>query len=266
MIPNRCFFVYLRPLEFSLVGYLAIRSAHDVNSPDELVVYCDRPPTGPWWEAASRYVSSVVLVDPPEFVGGVPVIHPAHRADLVRLDVLLRDGGIYLDLDVLSVRPLTPFLGESFVLGQEGEGGEHGLCNGVILAEPESAFGREWLRGWDPATSRWHGFRSTGRDRYWSEMSVKYPAYLGTLFPELITIAPYDAFHWPLWTDEHLEWLFEGRGDQFPNAYCHHLWQSHSERYLERLTPEYIRRVDTNFNLMARKYVTPAVPALRESA
>jgi hypothetical protein len=255
MIPNRCFFVCLRPMEFSLASYLAIRSAYDVNAPDELVLYCDRTPSGPWWDAASKYVTEVVEVDPPESVGGVPVVHAAHRADLLRLEVLLRDGGIYLDLDVLSVKPLTPFRDKSFVLGQEGEDGCHGLCNGVILAEADSAFGKEWLRGFDPATSRWNGFRSRGRDEYWAEMSVKYPAYLSTLFPELITIAPYDSFHWPTWTDEHLAWLFRGCGDDFPNAYCHHLWQSHSwDGYLRDLTPEYIKQVDTNFNLLVRRY------------
>jgi hypothetical protein len=241
-------------MEFSLTSYLAIRSASEVHRPGELILYCDQVPSGPWWNAAREYVGDVVQIEPPDAIGGVSVPHPAHRADLVRLEVLLRHGGIYLDLDVLSVRPLTPLLGESFVLGREGEHGEHGFCNGVILSEPHSAFLEEWLRGWDPATSRWHGFRSTGRDQYWAEMSGKYPAYLATLFPELITVAPYDYFHWPLWTDEHLEWLFKGKNDEFPNAYCHHLWQSHSERYLQELTPEYIQQVDTNFTLMARKY------------
>ncbi|WP_051165514.1 glycosyltransferase [Nocardia testacea] len=185
-------------MEFSLVSYLAVRSAAEVNTPDELIVYCDRIPSGAWWDAADDYITAVVRIDPPDSIGGVPVPHPAHRSDLVRLDVLMRDGGIYLDLDVLSVRPLTPFLGESFVLGQEGVGGHIGLCNAVILAEPDAPFGREWLRGWDPATSRWSGFRSTGMDQFWSEMSVQYPAYLAGLFPELITVAPMTISTGPL--------------------------------------------------------------------
>jgi hypothetical protein len=255
MIPNRCFFVCLQPMEFSIVSYLAVRSAAEVHRPEELVVYYDREPTGHWWEAARTYLDRVVRVAAPTEIGGRPVVHPAHRADLVRLDVLLRDGGVYLDLDVLSVRSIAPLLNEVFVLGQEGENGCHGLCNGVILAEPDAAFAKEWLEGFHPAVSRWEGFRSLGRDEYWSEMSVKYPAYLANLLPELITIAPYDAFHWPTWTDEHLAWLFKGLGDEFPNAYCHHLWQSHSDTYLRELTPEYIKNVDTNLTRMARRFV-----------
>lgn len=254
MIPNRCFFVCLAPMEFSLVNYLAVRSAATVNAPDELILYHDRKPSGRWWDAAREFITDAVGVEPPTSIGGRPVIHPAHKSDLIRLEVLMRDGGIYLDLDVLSVRPLTPFLDKSLVLGQEGEDGCHGLCNGVILAEADAPFGREWLAGFNPATSRWDGFRSRGRDEYWSEMSVKYPAYLATLFPDDITIAPYDAFHWPTWTDEHLEWLFHGAGDVFPNAYCHHLWTSHSAEYVKALSPEYIKQVDTNFNLLVRPY------------
>jgi hypothetical protein len=255
MIPNRCFFVYLQPLEFSIASYLAVRSAAEVHRPDEVTLYYDQEPRGRWWEAARPYLTRTVQVEPPADIGGRPIVHPAHRADLLRLDVLLRAGGIYLDLDVLSVRPLEPLLGEGFVLGQEGQDGCHGLCNGVILAEPDSAFGKEWLDGFHPATSRWEGFRSRGRDEYWSEMSVKYPAHLAALLPELITVAPFDAFHWPTWTDEHLEWLFHGDGDEFPNAYVHHLWQSHSEAYLDELNPEYIKDADTNFTRMARRFL-----------
>ncbi len=259
MIPNRCLFVFLGRMQFSLVSYLAVRSAAETNQPDELVLYYEHAPTGPWWERARPYVTEAVPVTPPTRIGTTELVHPAHQADVLRLDLLLKDGGIYLDLDVLCVRPLTPLLGERFVLGREGraqDGEPPALCNGVILAEPDADFARAWLEGFDPATSLWSGFRSRGRDEYWNEISCRYPAHLAGLHPDRITIAPHDAFHWPLWHAEHLERLFLGRGDEYPNAYCHHLWQSLSwDRYLSALTPEYIRTVDTNFTLMARRFL-----------
>jgi hypothetical protein len=264
MVPNRCFFIFLDPMRFSMVSYLAIRSAAEVNDPDEIVLYHQTMPSGPWWEAARPYVTRTVAVDPPRFVGDAPLEHPAHRADVLRLELLLRDGGVYLDLDVICRKPLTPFRDKPFVLGQEGKEGQE-LCNGVILAEPGSEFAREWLAGFDPATSRWAGFRSRGKDQYWNELSCRYPAHLATLFPDLVHIAPYDSFHWPLWHEDHLEWLFLGNGDEFPNAYCHHLWQTMSwEPYLKHLTPEYVQRVDTNFNLMVRPYLE--VPSASKAA
>jgi hypothetical protein len=259
MIPNRCFFIFLGEMRFSLVSYLAVRSAAEVNRPDEVVLYYEHLPTGPWWDRARPYVTDLVRVDPPRRVGAAELVHPAHQADVLRLETLLKDGGVYLDLDVLCVRPLTPLLGERFVLGQEGreqDGDVPVLCNGVILAERDADFARAWLDGFDPETSLWAGFRSRGRDEYWNEISCQYPAHLAALHPEQLTIAPYDAFHWPMWHAEHLARLFLGSGDAFPNAYCHHLWQSLAwEKYLSKLTPAYIREVDTNFNLMVRKYV-----------
>lgn len=266
MIPNRCIFLFLGRMEFSLVSYLAVRSAATVNQPYELVLYYEDEPTGRWWQLAREFITRTVQVEPPRWIGTVELKHPAHQADILRLDLLQRDGGIYLDLDVLSVRPLTPFLQEHFVLGREGQESPMIVCNGVILAEPDSAFGNEWRKGFDPRISRWRGFRSHGRDEYWNEISGQYPAFLAEEYPELITIAAYDAFHWPMWHREHLEQLFRGRGNSYPNAYCHHLWQSLSaEPYLNALTPGYILQDDTNFNLMARPYFVADDSATRNS-
>lgn len=256
MIPNRYFFICLEPMEFSLVHYLAVRSAATVNRPDELVVYYDRKPSGRWWDAAGEYVDEAIEAQAPRSVAGIPLEHPAHRADLLRLELLLAAGGVYLDLDVVCVRPFTPFLTEPFVIGREDEDGSNLLCNAVMLAEPGSAFAQEWIRGFDPVTSRWSGFRSHGFDENWNEMSVQYPGYLSTLFPELVTIADRDNFFYPSWSDGDLARLFRGTGDEFPNAYCHHLWSGLSwDRYLKDLTPEYISKVDTNFNRLARPFV-----------
>jgi hypothetical protein len=256
VIPNRCIFVFLGRMEFSLVSYLAICSAATVNRPDEVVLYYERMPSGRWWELARPHVTHLVPVDPVQFVGSARLEHPAHQADVIRLERLLADGGVYLDLDVLCVRPFDPLRNEKCVLGREGVDTGGRVCNGVILAEPGSHFLKEWLAGFDPATSRWKGFRARGHDQYWNELSCLYPAHLAELFPDLVTLAPYDRFHWPLWEADHLEWVFRGKGDDFPNAYCHHLWQSLSyDPYLKELTPEYIHGVDTNFDVMARRFI-----------
>jgi hypothetical protein len=183
MVPNRCFFVFLGPMKFSLVNYLAVRSAAEINKPESLLIYYETHPEGPWWERAREYVTDLIQVDPPRFIGSFAVEHPAHQSDLVRLTCLLRDGGVYLDLDVLSVRDLSPLREFSFVIGEEGIDGREGLCNAVMLAEPGSTFVAEWLNGHDPETSRWSGFRARGHDEHWDEMSCKYPAYLAALFP-----------------------------------------------------------------------------------
>jgi hypothetical protein len=53
---------------------------------------------------------------------GRPVTNYAHRADVLRLQVLEEFGGIYLDLDVVSLKPLDDLLDREFIMGQEGVG------------------------------------------------------------------------------------------------------------------------------------------------
>ncbi|CAO3621663.1 unnamed protein product [Cunninghamella echinulata] len=40
---------------------------------------------------------------------GQPISHFAHQADIIRLDVLNEYGGIYLDMDVISLKPLDDY-------------------------------------------------------------------------------------------------------------------------------------------------------------
>jgi hypothetical protein len=57
-----------------------------------------------------------------EKVFGRPVSHYAHRADVVRLQVLEEFGGIYLDLDLISLKPVDHLLNREFIMAQEGVG------------------------------------------------------------------------------------------------------------------------------------------------
>lgn len=260
MIPNIAHFLYgfvpdFGGKAFSLVHFIAVKSAYVVNNPDCINFYYKYEPTGEWWERAKRYLN-LVKVEPPTEISGSPLRHPAHQADVVRLQVLLEFGGIYLDIDTICMKPLTPLLQHQFVLGQQGINGERGLGNAVILSEKGSSFAAEWLNGFDPRTSLWHGFRSTGFDEYWAEYSVRYPAFLANLMPEHIHVEKHDSFYWPLFYQHHLKWLFEEQGSSFENAYCHHLWETLSWKdYLENLSLERIRTVDTNFHIIVRRFL-----------
>ncbi len=255
MIPNIIHFMYFGGIPFSLVHYLAIKSAHVVNNPRVINFYYEYEPSGEWWEKSKHYLNPI-RIKPPTEVFGFPLCHPAHQADVVRLQVLIEQGGIYLDIDVICVKPLTHLLNNTFVLGQQGIDGNDGLCNAVILSQKDAFLAKRWLEGFDPQTSFWNGFRSQGFDEYWDELSVRYPAFLAKIFPEHICVQDYRKFHWPLFTPDDLEWLFKRDGDSFKEAYCHHLWQSNSwEPYLKDLTVDSIKNVDNNFNRIVRSFL-----------
>lgn len=266
MIPRTVHFIFgLSPdfggKPFSLVHHLAVKSAFMVNRPDAIHLHYRYRPSGIWWERSLPYLRPVPL-DPPTHIGGVPIRHVAHQADVARLQILREYGGIYLDMDVLCVRPLDALLHHRTVLGQQSSVGpdgalrHEGLCNAVILAEPGAAFLDAWWDGMDPRTSLWSGFRSQGYDEYWDEYSVRYPDMLARRLPSQIHVEGPRSFFWPSWNDAGLRLLFEDGTQEFPEAFCHHLWESPAwDRYLRHLTEADIMTGKSPFSALARRFL-----------
>ena len=275
MIPNILHFVFgMAPdfggKPFSLVHYLSVKSAVELNAPEAAILHYQYEPGGEWWEKAKPLLT-LNRVIAPETITGNKLFHVAHKADVVRLQALKVNGGIYLDLDTISVKPLSGLLDQQFIIGQElkaayvpknwrqrlkynlglvkrGNSASTGLCNAVLLSAPDSEFVNLWL-------DEYKSFRSEGRDKYWNEHSVLVPQRLAKEHPGLLTeLDPY-AFHYPLYNPEGLKMMFEEVHD-FPEAYLHHLWESFAwEKYMSKLTEEVIKTTDTTYNLIARRFL-----------
>ena len=116
------------------------------------------------------------------------------------------------------------------------------------MAEAKHRFVDLWLGSYKT-------FRSTGRDAYWDEHSVRMPYQIAQAHPGLLkTLSPY-FFHYPLWDSAGLKLLFS-ETRSFPYAYVHHLWQSQSwDRYLADLSPERVMVEDSTYNRIARRYI-----------
>jgi SAM-dependent methyltransferase len=232
---------------WSLAHFVCVKSALERLKPEQAFIYFEYEPTGPWWEQ-SRALLTAVKITAPRQVFGNPLLHPAHRADVVRLESLIKFGGIYLDTDVFVHKEFDHLLEYSTVLGEEGVSGEYGLANAVILAEPEAPFLKRWYEEY-----RW--FRSKGHDAHWSEHSVRVPLKLAREYPNEIMVLPHTAFYWPLWTKEHLRLIYEDDSDIESRALATHLWESQSWHYLKNLTPGRVRRVKTSFHRWAAPMV-----------
>ena len=265
MIPNVIHFVFglmedFGGKPFGMIHYLAVKTAHDRNRPDAIKFHYHYEPSGEWWDRAKPYLT-LVRVTPPTEIFGNPLLHVAHQADVIRLEVLLREGGIYLDIDVLCINSLTPLRGHACVMGMEGD---HDLCNAVILAEP----GAEFLRLWH---EEYRTFRSKGRDEFWDEHSCKVPLRLARDHPGLLHVEDEFSFFWPLYTGRNPAMLWSRSGGNPPpgfsfrckqwlarmlleGSYCIHLWeQLWWEPYLSQLSPTSLAARDCNFGkLFAR--------------
>ena len=183
---------------FTFAHYAAVHAAHHLLQPAALWMHYAHLPSGVWWER-SRPLLQLHRTGAHGDIFGRPLAHAAHRSDVLRLQLLITHGGIYLDLDVVVVRPFAPLLraGHDFVMGKEGDvgaGGFHGLCNAVMLARPNASFAIRWLE-------RYRDFGS-GHGDAWSYHSVQLPAVLAESHPAEVHVLPHTAFFWPDWHED----------------------------------------------------------------
>ena len=191
--------------DFPYFAYLAMRSAMMTLSPDRVLFHCIREPQGYWWDRVkgwegwqdesgvkrgmvevlpARDVSSIGRNRRPihhvRLAATIRVVHAdcqyAHKADIIRLEVLQQYGGVYLDIDTFVLRPFAPLSLYSYdtVLGMEArilnffrgprsdnEMDPKGLCNAIIISRPNAVFVDRWLESYE-------GFDETK----WTEHSV----------------------------------------------------------------------------------------------
>ena len=243
MIPNVFHFCYgfTRRAEFGFLEYLAIKSAREINRPREIYLHYRHECRGPWWQRAKRLVRCN-RIEVPSQIFGRPLWHYAHQSDVVRLMILHEQGGIYLDIDTLCVRPLAELCEARCVMGQQAG---WGLCNAVILSQPNGAFIRSWI-------DCYRTFRSTGHDEHWDEHSVRLPRRLAEE-PELrgqITVLGPRAFFFPLWHE--MQCLFEsGDASLFADSYCIHYWETLTrQRWLRHIDPATAAQGNSNFGAL----------------
>lgn len=243
---------------FSFIHYLAVKSAISVNPGFSATIYFAFEPDGPYWDLVRKEANCVRVIAPTE-VHGRTLRHFAHRADVLRLQLLIESGGVYLDLDTICQNPLEPLLtGHPAVMGTEklADGHIKGLCNAVILAERGAEFLRLWLDAYRDFS-----------DENWSAFSVELPMRLALDRPDLVHIEPAESFFWPSWDGAGIDEIFRRAAD-YPAAYLLHLWESHSWQAASRLDARSVLARDTTYNRIARRFVTDELlsPAMLTAA
>ena len=259
---------------FLMYHYIALRSALEVNAPVQIMFHYTHQPRGYWWQQARAFITlqhHEMLVEHQ----GKCLAHHAHKADVLRLQVLQEHGGVYMDMDTVSLRPWAPLFQHEFVMAWQDSGAagtvragkaHYGLCNAAMVAAPGSRFAKLWLHSYAH-------FRSHGRDGFWDEHSVVLPANLTEAYPLLAAqglISTIDAAHmWlPLWTTVQKE-LFDRAPAfgfnsytevlaHFPRAYMLHLWVSDGASHtqlLGRMEGETWWFHATRYGAIAKRYV-----------
>lgn len=247
LVPNLIHFIFLgEDTPFRFLHYLAILSAHLRSSPDEIIVHGIREPVeNPWWNRIRPLVTYETVAPIREFRGR-KIDAYQHKADVIRLEKLIERGGIYLDIDVLTLRSLNPLRRYSCVIGGECyRAGREGafsndprdfasVTNAVLMAVPESPFLQEWYERME-----------IGDD--WAHHAVVTPHELILERPELAHIEPVESFMPFSYRDEFVfdelpsaerAELLEARSGQSHTA---HFWQTMwGPSHLDAIDPDYL--------------------------
>ena len=172
---------------------------------------------------------------------------PAERADIIRLEVLLRFGGLYVDVDVECLRSIEPLLdGVEFCMANNRP---DVLGNAVIGARPGHPILEQAVRDLRPVTE--YGLDKWGTGAYFLRSLIRQ-------HPE-VTIFPYEYF----------------RGDYAVNYHAHS-WkepEDYRRAFLkaERKLREAEKRIDELERWRRRRqdltslFATPSKRARRQS-
>ncbi|KAI4645562.1 uncharacterized protein J4E78_009476 [Alternaria triticimaculans] len=113
-----------------------------------------------WTKAVINTFANITTwnrVDVPNFAGqnqDQEISAIQHKSDFIRWEAIAKVGGIYMDWDVVPLRPLTPLLNAGFAFiggrhyggAREGGGINGTINNGVFLTKPNSTMARIVVR------------------------------------------------------------------------------------------------------------------------
>ena len=228
-IPNKVHFIYgLKEQNepFTFMGFMAIFSAFIVHKPDEINFFYHHKPWGYWWERVQSFIKNLIQVEPVTHIGQKQIKKHEHQGDILRLQILQQHGGIYMDIDTISVTPYTQYLsGHSMVMGLEYD---YGLCNAVMMSEPNSKFIEKWLQQYEQY------FQPDG----WNECSVMLPYRMYKEDSQHITVLPKEAFFYPGCQEVHDIFQTTPAPNVSDQLMILHLWNGMHKKFCDFMGPD----------------------------
>lgn len=209
-----------KPFNFTYSHYLNILSAKVYNPDYKINLHCQFEPDSVFFKQAKE-LSNIIPINNIKY--NIKFKHKEHIGDMLRLETLNRQGGIYLDLDVVCIKSFDILLNFKTVMGLEyGNGKLVGMCNAVIMSVDNSKFLNDWLNEY-----------KTAYKGEWSYNSVVVPYMLASTGKYNISVQPQSSFFKYSWDNEgRKKILFENANVN--DCYCLHLWDTKNKDILHK--------------------------------
>ena len=190
-LSQKLLFHYVMPnpaIDLTFLGYLSILSIDNNHINYEIYYHSDSKLSGYWYDQLSIEIKNKITIhslpleitsktyyesDTNKIVTNIPII-----SDIIRLHILYKYGGFYLDWDVIITNNLFELTNYEFVIGSEiispgtlnhlghifnsiyevhslsqGLSGINGLANSFMFAKPNNNFVRTWLQNFNQISS-----------------------------------------------------------------------------------------------------------------
>lgn len=247
VVPNVVHFIYFPEsvdgsntgVSLTFLQYLSFKSVSRFIKPKQIFVHGNEIPTGHWWNITIHEVRNIYHVKMPvrkTAANGERLKWIQHSANIVRLEMMLRYGGIYLDRDILVLKSFDPLRKYPTVLGAELP---KRLNNGVIIARRGSAFLRIMLE-------QYHSY--AGKKEIRLAKGVENPKILAGIFPHLVHVEE-SSLH-PTSADQ-VKRIYNGNFDWTEN-YSMHLFVKTWPKSKRPSRVEDILTINTTIGEMAR--------------
>ncbi|XP_046404063.1 uncharacterized protein LOC124169482 [Ischnura elegans] len=171
IVPNLVHFVLFGHKKLDFITFLCMMAALKIHRPRHLYLHTDADNqtfSGYYWDQllltaaqmmptnvseSESYFTKVKLMKMPRptHVYGQPLSSVWHAADVARLDLLKRYGGVALDGDSLMLRPFTQFRHFEMAIGWPKNGY---IGSQVIVAHPKARMLHLWLESYRHYKSR----------------------------------------------------------------------------------------------------------------
>ena len=242
-------FISTKTFTFSLEAYLSIRATMLRIKPDAIYLHCYKEPShSPYYILSKPMISKVVIHEPLTSIFGRKVNVVEHISDIIRMKVLLKYGGIYLDGDIIPLKSFDMFLYNSkpMTMGLEKKPTskkDNRLPNALMIGQRKNSF-----------LTRWFESYKTFNDKHWAEHSVIVPAKLACKNPDEINIEKIYSFFYPCYGKDSTKTFFRKTSmkNKLKNNYAVHLWHHRNKHYLNGLTPSIIFDCDVGLNEILR--------------
>lgn len=247
MVPDIVHFIWLKgdlSRPFSFINYLSIRSVAAIQKPAKIYLHCDHEePDNPNWQAILPYVE-LRHVTPPEQIGGQYLRYAQYKSDVIRLEILLKHGGTYLDCDFILLKPFRDLMLSPLTMVHDSPE-RQSISNGVIICEPEQAFLSDWLRNIPDELS----------SGIWADHAVNTPKKLLAAGRYDLRLLPSESFIPFDFSKMH---LFETPMPQIDlrQSYAVHIWETYWRDYVGHISKKWAAQNDTLFSRIIQPYLT----------